>query len=292
MSNPNYPASASSANDPNQAQDYSQQPYGQGQPPQRQGGYGQQQEQSYGQQGQPWGQQPDQSYGQQPYGDTGQTYGQQPPGQDYGQAPYGQAPHEQAPYEQAPYGQPYQQSGGYGGGPYAQSAVAAYGAAKPTGDPGTLDLPYYGIGFGAAVKRYFKKYARFDGRASRSEYWWVALFQAILGFVILLPGYIAIVVSLATAASRDQNGGSGDLGAGFAVGVALLILAGLFLLATIVPSIAITVRRLHDANYPGPMYFLVFIPSVGSIILLVLTLMDSNPQGARFDQVRDQPTYQ
>jgi hypothetical protein len=50
----------------------------------------------------------------------------------------------------------------------------------PTGTgqapPPPLDLPHYGIGFVDAVKRGFKKYATFKGRASRSEYWWWTLF--------------------------------------------------------------------------------------------------------------------
>ena len=47
-----------------------------------------------------------------------------------------------------------------------------------------LDWPYYGIGFGAAITRFFKKYATFTGRASRGEYWWYALFSAIITFVL------------------------------------------------------------------------------------------------------------
>ena len=61
--------------------------------------------------------------------------------------------------------------------------------AYPPGNPGSstpqdpLDLPRYGAGFGEAVKRYFKKYATFSGRASRSEYWWIAVFNALVGIV-------------------------------------------------------------------------------------------------------------
>ena len=46
---------------------------------------------------------------------------------------------------------------------------------QPTGQP-PLELPYYGISFGGAIARGFKKYATFAGRASRSEYWWWTLF--------------------------------------------------------------------------------------------------------------------
>ena len=62
-----------------------------------------------------------------------------------------------------------------------------------------------------------------------------------------------------------------------------LILAAVWFLAVIVPSLALTVRRLHDANFSGWMYLLVLIPFVGGIILLVFTLLDSKPEGQRFD---------
>lgn len=57
----------------------------------------------------------------------------------------------------------------------------------------------------------------------------------------------------------------------------------LFGLAIIVPSIAITVRRLHDPDRSGWWYFISCVPFVGGIILLVFTLMPSDPRGARFD---------
>ena len=47
-----------------------------------------------------------------------------------------------------------------------------------------LDWPHYGIGFLPAVKRAFQKYATFSGRASRSEFWWWVLANAIVGTVL------------------------------------------------------------------------------------------------------------
>ena len=64
--------------------------------------------------------------------------------------------------------------------------------------PPPLDQPYYGISFGGAVARGFKKYATFAGRASRSEYWWWALFTFITYFVLGLAAY-----ALGIATSRD-----------------------------------------------------------------------------------------
>lgn len=173
------------------------------------------------------------------------SYGSPPP--PPGQPPYGQNPYGQDPYGQNPYGQ---------GGPGAPAAA---------GDPGTLDLPYYGIGFVPAIKRAFAKYARFDGRASRSEYWWFALGSAVIGFVLYIPLII---------------GAAADAPALTLVG---LLLLGAFFLATIVPSIAVAVRRLHDGNFSGWLYLIALIPC-GSIVLLVLMCLPSKPEGARFDR--------
>ena len=70
---------------------------------------------------------------------------------------------------------------------------------RPSG--ATRPRPYYGIGFVDAVKRGFKKYATFTGRASRSEYWWWALFT-FTGYLVL--GLLAF--ALGTATSRDGVG--------------------------------------------------------------------------------------
>ena len=61
------------------------------------------------------------------------------------------------------------------------------------------------------------------------------------------------------------------------------ILAAVWFLAVIVPSLALTVRRLHDSNFSGWMYLIVLIPFIGGIILLVFTLLESKPEGQRFD---------
>jgi uncharacterized membrane protein YhaH (DUF805 family) len=64
----------------------------------------------------------------------------------------------------------------------------------------------------------------------------------------------------------------------------------LFGLATLVPSIAISVRRLHDGNFSGWLYLLILIPILGALAIIVLMLLPSNPAGARFDKVQAQRT--
>jgi uncharacterized membrane protein YhaH (DUF805 family) len=55
-------------------------------------------------------------------------------------------------------------------------------------------------------------------------------------------------------------------------------------LAILIPQIALLVRRLHDTNRSGFWVFIYFVPLVGPIILFVFTLLDSKPEGARFDR--------
>ena len=51
----------------------------------------------------------------------------------------------------------------------------------------------------------------------------------------------------------------------------------------IVPTLAVTVRRLHDAGYSGWLVLLSFIPWLGGLILFVFTLLPASPNGARYD---------
>jgi uncharacterized membrane protein YhaH (DUF805 family) len=143
-----------------------------------------------------------------------------------------------------------------------------------------LDKPLYGASFGQAVQRFFRKYATFSGRASRSEYWWAVLFLFLVNLLIWIPG---IALGVATGTPTIDSSGRDSVSPGPAF-VPFAILGILFFLAVIVPGIAVTVRRLHDANLSGLFYLLGFVPSVGGIILLVLTVLESRPEGARFDK--------
>jgi uncharacterized membrane protein YhaH (DUF805 family) len=122
-----------------------------------------------------------------------------------------------------------------------------------------------------AIKRFYLKYATFSGRASRSEYWWVQLFN---GLVVIACYILMFALGAATA---DSNG---QWGWGIGVGAVPLVL---FALANIIPGLAITVRRLHDANLPGPWIFISFVPYLGAIVLLIMVAQPSKPEGARFD---------
>lgn len=162
--------------------------------------------------------------------------------------------------------------------------------------PDDLSRPLYGASFGQAVKRFFKNYANFTGRASRSEYWWVALFQAlvlILPMIVYIIGLVTVFASTASYGSNYNSYGSYDpnplmppgSSIGFGIAIFALILMIVFQLGVLVPQLAITWRRLHDANLAGPLYFLSFVPYAGSIVVFIFTLLPPKPQGRRFDRV-------
>jgi uncharacterized membrane protein YhaH (DUF805 family) len=151
-----------------------------------------------------------------------------------------------------------------------------YPAAPVTPAPGAVPLwaPYYGASLPIAFRRFWKKYATFTGRASLSEYWWWTLIQAIVVVVF----YILALVSGLTGATYSN--GQSVPGPGFLV---VGVLFFFWFLATIVPSLALFWRRMHDANLSGAFYFLGLIPFFGGIAVLVLTLLPSRPEGARYD---------
>jgi uncharacterized membrane protein YhaH (DUF805 family) len=101
-----------------------------------------------------------------------------------------------------------------------------------------------------------KKYAVFTGRARRAEFWYFNLFMFLLSIVVM---FLDWVLGLSKA--------FGGLGA-------LAVILGL---ATLLPSLAVTVRRLHDTGRSGWFIFIGLIPLVGAIVLLVFYVQDSQP---------------
>lgn len=146
---------------------------------------------------------------------------------------------------------------------------------RQTGEP-PLWAPYVGAPFAAAVRRFWKKYTTFSGRASRSEYWWW----------VLVAGAVSIVLQIITAVggaagSTTSAYGTTAPGPGAVIGY---ILIALWLLVTIVPSLALISRRLHDANFSAWLMLIGLVPFVGGLALLVFMVLPSNPLGQRFDQ--------
>lgn len=161
--------------------------------------------------------------------------------------------------------------------PYLPAAPVPWWAGPPPeGDPGTIDLPWYGIGPVAAVRRAYAKAFRYDGRASRGEYWWFALFEVL----VMIALYVAVIIPLAltTGPGSVQDGPSEGL---MVVLVGVMLLTGLqFFLV----GLALTIRRLHDSDMSGWMYLLTLIPYIGGIVLLVLVSQSPKLAGMRFDR--------
>lgn len=169
-----------------------------------------------------------------------------------------------------------------------------------------IEQPKYGCSFTEAIKRFYKKYAVFRGRASRSEYWFIVLFYSLVSLAAIVLAVIAPPLAVI-------------------IGIAFI----LFCLASIVPSFALYARRLHDVNISA--WFIVIqqvlaaiggiltlnsasntdasyyitsssasmnaslnssfnsVPmlifnTIPSIIALILVLLPSKPAGARFDR--------
>jgi uncharacterized membrane protein YhaH (DUF805 family) len=117
-----------------------------------------------------------------------------------------------------------------------------------------------------AIKSYFKNYTTFKGRARRSEFWYAALFTTLvsLAISIVAPGHRDMINGI----EFDQNSALSDL----------------WNLVTLLPTLAIVWRRLHDVNKSGGWFFFVFLPIVGWIMLLVQFLKDSQPGANQYGE--------
>jgi uncharacterized membrane protein YhaH (DUF805 family) len=101
--------------------------------------------------------------------------------------------------------------------------------------------------FGQAIKSVFSKYATFAGRAPRSEFWFWILFTTLAG----------------------AGAGILDRAVDVVVGYDEAMIAALWGLATIVPFLAVSVRRLHDTDRTGWWLLLFFVPFFGGVVLIV-----------------------
>jgi len=117
------------------------------------------------------------------------------------------------------------------------------------------------MGFAEATRSFWKNYATFKGRARRSEYWFIQLF-------LVLTNLAAFFIDLALL--------GGDLERIMAMGGGGIV--GLvWILATIVPALAVLIRRLHDTDKSAWWVLIGLVPFAGGIVLLVFTVQDSTP---------------
>ncbi len=113
------------------------------------------------------------------------------------------------------------------------------------------------MSFFDAIKSYFKNYATFKGRARRSEFWFTVLFTFLVSVAlsIIFPGPTEMVWDMEV----EQTSAAENL----------------WSLATLVPSLAVTWRRLHDVGRSGKYFFFILIPIAGIIMLLIELTKDS-----------------
>jgi uncharacterized membrane protein YhaH (DUF805 family) len=102
-----------------------------------------------------------------------------------------------------------------------------------------------------------KKYAVFEGRAGRKEYWFFILFNILISMAL---GY----VDWLTGNINPETG--------------LGILSGIYALGVMLPGMAVSVRRLHDTDRSGWWLLITFVPVIGAIVFLYFMVLDSNPE--------------
>ena len=100
----------------------------------------------------------------------------------------------------------------------------------------------------------WKKYAVFSGRATRSEYWYFTLVNVLIDAVLQILRY-----AITSAA------------------VSLSYIVLIYAVAVLIPTLAVSVRRLHDTNRSGWWVLIGFIPFIGALVLIYFFVQDSTP---------------
>ena len=111
------------------------------------------------------------------------------------------------------------------------------------------------MSFTESLQSVFQNYAVFEGRARRSEYWWFCLAYSLVSSVI-------------SGVARAVGSGGASM--------ALSSISAIIAVACLVPSIAVTTRRLHDTGRSG-WWQLLSLTCIGGIVVIVWLAMDSQP---------------
>lgn len=120
-----------------------------------------------------------------------------------------------------------------------------------------LWAPWYGIGFGRAVARLWRKGLTFSGRASRGEYWWAMLFLMLLAAAVAA---VTVAIDMAVQGAGSDETPISD------------VASGVLQLAIFLPALSLTVRRLHDANHSGWWAALPFVFDLTALVTVVMPL--------------------
>jgi uncharacterized membrane protein YhaH (DUF805 family) len=118
-----------------------------------------------------------------------------------------------------------------------------------------------------------RRYADFNGRSQRQEYWLFVLFSILL--------YIAAIIVLISLVATLDPGTGKDAAPSVAVIVGILLI-GLLYLGLFLPTLAVQVRRFHDQDLSGWFVLLAFVPYLGGLIMLVFMCIDGTAGPNRF----------
>ena len=185
-------------------------------------------------------------------------------GQEYSQ--HGNAGANYSSGQQPNYGQQNQQS--YGQQPnYGQQNQQAYGQQSGYGQQQGYGQPMYqqnlgpekDMSFQEAVENFFRNYTNSNGRARRKEYWYPVLFIFLINLVINALGGIFGAMDIDILVTMCN------------------VLSGIFGIATLLPSIMVAIRRMHDIGKSGWWVLISFVPCVGVFIALYFCCLDSQP---------------
>lgn len=125
----------------------------------------------------------------------------------------------------------------------------------------------------------YRRYAEFTGRSRRKEYWMFALFQVLVSMAIgLVFGRSSYVMGGGMMAGMTTVQGPGG------------VVQNLFTLVSLIPGLAVSVRRLHDQDRSGWLMLLVFIPILGWFALLVFMCLEGTRGPNRFGPDPKNPT--
>ena len=147
------------------------------------------------------------------------------------------------------------------------------------------------MSFGQSIRHVFGNYANFQGRASRSEFWWWYLFTAIVSTILFIPAmpWYADLISSTSTGAGDTTMALPALTGLATVGLAL---SAVWSLAILIPTIAVAARRLHDTDKSAwwlLIWFLSCCFGIGAIILIVLWILPGTPGPNRFGDGPAQP---
>ena len=141
-----------------------------------------------------------------------------------------------------------------------------------------------------AYKNFFKNYAEFTGRSTRPDYWWVWLGNFILSIPFWIIYFYTVFLSIVMVSIDDSVSEATFMVLDLVV---IIYIYAIFYLAILVPTLALSVRRLRDAGFHWAFIFLRFAP-MGGIALMILHAMPtketkvvnySEPQAVNVEEV-------